>query len=283
MSDTDQSQPEPERQSEPTAWQPFTFAGTAAFAGASFARVWLLWTVTALLASLVLLWFLNRQVVPVLTVAAQSFPDTAILHKGVLRGVETVPLAANSFLSLAVARGDETPVTHTSDLQVEFREMSVRFCSLAGCRHARYPAWTLALDRATAEPWWGAWKPPILVGVVIASSALLLLSWCLLATLYAPIAWMIGYFTDRSLAWGGAWRLAAAALVPGACLMTLGIALYAVRWLDLPRALLAFALHFPVAWVYLAAAPAWLDRAEAKSPPNPFSPAGPARPKNPFR
>ena len=67
----------------------------------------------------------------------------------------------------------------------------------------------------------------------------------------------------RKITWPGSWRLAGAALMPGAIFLALGLWAYAFFLIDLVRFLLIFLLHFVIGWVYLVTAPLTLDRIEA--------------------
>ena len=63
----------------------------------------------------------------------------------------------------------------------------------------------------------------------------LLLTWALLATLYFFPVWLVAFYTDRDLNFRASWKVAGAALMPGALLLTLGIVLYGFRGVR-PRA-----------------------------------------------
>jgi len=106
-------------------------------------------------------------------------------------------------------------------------------------------------------------------------------SWLALATVYFPVAWVLAYFKDRRLTARGAWKLAAASLLPGALLVCAGIVLYGLGIADLLRLLVLWLAHFAVGWVYLVMAPLRLPRVTAKPTANPFGEAKPTAP-NPF-
>src|SRR5207248_2397374 len=106
-------------------------------------------------------------------------------------------------------------------VQIEFGRSNFKIFSLFGFWKFPYPtAWRLAFNRVGAVPWWGAWSPPILAivagGVVLG----LLSSWVALATLYFLPAWLLGFFANRFVTLQRSWRLAGAALMPGALFLT---------------------------------------------------------------
>ena len=100
----------------------------------------------------------------------------------------------------------------------------------------------------------------------------------MLATLYCLVARMHAFFKDRQLTVLGSWKLAAAALLPGALLTAAGIVLYGLGLIDLLQFLFLWALHLMVGWVYLFVSPLRLPRASdaAAAPRDPF-----AKPKPP--
>jgi hypothetical protein len=103
----------------------------------------------------------------------------------------------------------------------------------------------------------------------------LIACWWLMALAYVfPVLGIAGA-TGRDLTFAGAWRLANAALIPGALLVCLTILLYGMHRVSFASLLLAWVLHLPVGWVYAGIAPFRLPRAAAAHPPsepNPFRP-----------
>ena len=100
------------------------------------------------------------------------------------------------------------------------------------------------------------------------------LVWILLGLVYAPVAIIVAYINDRELSWRGGWRLASAAQMTGALLMSLVILLYGLQVFDLIQFIFFFGLHFFVAWVYVFAAPFFLPPVTEvpAADPNPFEP-----------
>ena len=257
----------------PVAWQPLTPGGVAAFASGSTNRLRVMQVCFAALASLCVIWFLNRTCAPVILEAVQNLPDTAEISGGQLRGAQPTALAARRFLSLSVDFEQSGSFGRESTVQFEFSTNRFQVCSLLGCLGFSYPKdWNLDLGRPIIEPKFGAWKPYLLALAGLGAFLGLLLSWTVLACLYAAPAKMIACFNDRSLTWSGSWRLAGAALMPGAMMLSIGILLFGAGTIDLVRFGLLFAAHFVVGWIYLVAAPFRL----------PLVPDQPLVKKNPF-
>jgi hypothetical protein len=150
---------------------------------------------------------------------------------------------------------------------------------LAGCWRFSYPkGWTIPLNRLKLDAWWGAWRPVIAVGIGLSVVAGLWLSWTLMAWVYAVVVRLVAFFWHRQLSLSGAWRLAMAALMPGALWMSAAISLYGLRQMDLTGWLFAFGLHFVIGWIYLLGAPLRLPHRHSPGilPVNPF--AAPSQP-----
>ena len=79
-----------------------------------------------------------------------------------------------------------------------------------------------------------------------------------------------GWFADRNLSWVGAWRLASAALMPGALLMAAAVFSYAWHTIDLLGLSFFFTAHLIIGWVYLVggvcAAPRLFPRNTKQNP-----------------
>lgn len=257
---------------KPAAWQPFTPRGVAAFAQVPGSRVLFLKTAVALLVAVVAGWFLHTSYSPSISEAITHLPDAAAIQYGQLTNISSGVLTQKKFLSIVVETKETGRSGQTADLQIELRKKYFQICSLFGCGLFNYPAENLVIGRSTSEPWWGARKPVILVLCGALTFAGVWLSWFLLALVYAPIAKLIAYFNDRELSWRGSWRLASAAQMTGALLMSLAILLYGLQAFDLIRFIFFFSAHFVVAWVYLCAAPFFLPPVSEKDPAakNPF-------------
>ena len=241
----------------PSAWQPFTPRGVAAFARASWKRLLLVQFVFALLSAGVVILFLQQCWFPVIAQAIEHLAPEGEIRTAKLnwQGDSPVSLAENRFLALTVDLEHTGTVRSPAHVQLEFGQSNVKFLSLLGSLKESYPAaWRISFNRSELGPWWGAWGPPILAiagGIVVLG---LLFSWTILASLYCLPIWLVGFFANRDLSLSGSWRLAGAALMPGAIFFSAAIVSYAFGLLDLIRLAAAAGGHVIIGWVYLLAA-----------------------------
>lgn len=258
----------------PLAWQPLTPRGVAAFAPATCNRILLVQLIVALLAGATILWFLSTGWFPTVREAIQQLPET-----GAIQGLElhspresASPLAESRFLAFIVNVADGGNTPSRADLRVEFHQKNIQLCSVIGCLVLDYPT-NHEFNRPELEPLWGAWEPILLGLFFVATVAFLFLCWTVLATLYFPFVRALAYFKDRQLTLAGSWRIAAAALMPGALLLTLGLFLYGLGVLDLIGLVLLIGLHVIAPWIFLILSPLTLPRVAAALPPsaNPFA------------
>ena len=261
----------------PFAWQPLTPRGVAVFAYAPLTRLVVVELIVALIAAATVVWFLHSAWVPIVRQAISQLPDQGEIHQQQLRLSPPLPelLAENRYLSLVVDLQGQSLKGLDADLQVRFRQERLEFCSLLGCLALDYPkGWTVQFNRPELQPWWDARQTFVLGWVGVAVGVILLAVWCLLATLYCPVTWLIAYFRDRDATLTGSWKLSGAALMPGALLLTLGISLYGAGALDLIRLAVIAALHLVAGWIYIAVSPLALGRLSDTLPAsaNPFTP-----------
>jgi hypothetical protein len=264
-----------------SAWLPITPRGVAAFAGASLGRLLLVQLFFALIAATAFGWFLRTAWVPSIREAISQSPSGAQIQGGVLEwpGDSPAILAEGHFLAFSVDLEHSGERISTSHLQVEFGKRDWQVSSLLGVLdvpalvNTSYPATNvIALDRAELEPWWGA-REPFFVFLAAAGLVIyLMISWALLATIYSLPAWLVGFFANRAVDWRGSWRLAGAALMPGALMASVVIVLYGLRAFDLVKFGFAFGLHVVVGWIYIFVSPLFLPR----------NPEVPVAEKNPF-
>ncbi len=260
---------------EPTfAWEPVTPRGVAAFARSSL--TWLL-AVQALVAALVtaaVLWLLMDGIFPTIESAIDKLPATGELRDATLdwHGDDPTLLAEGKILALSVDLGHGGALRSPADFQFEFGKQSVRAFSLFGEAEMPYPpAYLIAFNRPDARPAWGAWSPEILGAVALGTFFGLLFVWAVLATIYFLPLWLFGFFTNRDLGFGASWKLAGAALLPGALLLSVFIVAYDLGWCDWVELCFAFGMHFVTGWVYLFVSPLFLNRAVATATEkNPF-------------
>jgi hypothetical protein len=245
------------------AWQPLTPRGVAAFAGAPLGRVLVVQLIVALLAAAALVWFLHRAWFPMIGEAIGRLPAEGEIRAGALdwRGNSPEVLAENRFLALAVDLRHEGQARSPAHLALEFGQRDIKVLSLFGFVALGYPRdHVIAFNQAELTPWWGAWSPAILALTAGAVAAGLMLSWAGLATLYWLPVWLVGLYANRDLSLRGSWRLAGAALMPGALLFTATILCYGVRALDLVHLFAAAGVHLAVGWVYLGVSPLYCRR-----------------------
>ena len=243
-----------QHQTPPFAWQPLTPVGVAAFTRATCGRLLVVQLVFALLAASTVVSFLQAKWFSVIGSAIKALPSQSEIQAGKLQwtGDAAQSLAESSFLALCVDLKHLGTARSPAHIQVEFGQKDFRVLSLFGCWQGAYPrGWVMAFNRTELEPWWGAWAPALLamagIGVVLALIAL----WSALALLYAPVAWVVGFFNDAQLSFPGSWRLSVAALMPGALVMNAGFGLYAIGVLDVVQLIAVAVVHLVVGWVYL--------------------------------
>lgn len=263
---------EPKR---PVAWQPFTPRGIAAFAPASFGRLFVFQTIVALLAAGAVVWFLLTVWFPVVRESIGNLPGNGAIRSGSLEASDWrgERLATNRFLTFAIDTETGLPHSFSADMFVVFRRSHYDVCSLFGCASFVYPVANAPFDRLELKAKWGAWEP-ILLGIAAIGTALsLLFAWWILASLYFLFVWIFAFFSDRQLTLGGSWRLCGTALLSGAILLTAAVVAYGFGALDLIRLVIAAILHIIVPWVLIVFATLALPRVATRAGPNPFTPA----------
>jgi hypothetical protein len=259
------------------AWEPITPRGVAAFARASFERLFVVQAIMALLGAAAVVWLLSDGVFPTIDAAIGELPDSGEIHSGKLewRDDSPVMLAEGKILALSVDLEHGGALRSPADFQFEFGRDSVRVFSLFGETELAYPpGYIIAANQTDARPAWGAWAPDILGLVAIGAFFGFLLVWALLATLYCLPVWLICLFSNRDLSFGASWKLAGAALMPGALLMEFSLVLYDIRGFDIVQLCFAFGMHLIIGWMYLFISPMFLRRALPAEKKNPFVPAG---------
>ena len=255
--------------------EPFTPRGVAAFALGKFSRLLLVQLIIALLAAVSLTSFLNENCFSVVQTAIQNLPDAGKISYGQLdwRGDSPKMLAEGNLLAIDVDLNHSGAIHSTADVQVEFGKNSIRAYSYLGYSEFFYPPWPAPFNRAELQPLWGAWAVEILFISAAAIFIALLLSWAILATVYFLPARLFGFFLNRDLNLRAGWKLSAAALLPGALLMILGIWLYDFRFVKLISFSFIFAAHFVLGWIYLLVSLLFVPRiSEPRQKKNPFQP-----------
>jgi hypothetical protein len=262
---------------QPLAWQPLTPAGVAAFAQAPLGRLLVVQLVFALVAAATVTWFIATAWLPVCRQAILQMPAAGEVRSGKLdwKGDSPVGLAEGRFLSVSVDLAHEGEARSPAHLQVEFGRSDVKLFSLLGFVRQPYPTgWRIAFNRAELDPWSGAWFPPLLAITAGATAVGLLLIWAALASLYFLPVWLLGFFANRDLTFRRSWRLAGAALMPGALFLTAAIVVYGLGALDLVQLAAAVAIHFLIGWAFLLVSSFYVPPHPTLTslPPNPFVP-----------
>lgn len=271
----------PPKENEPPltprqAWQPFTPRGVAAFAHATASRLFFVQFVVAALIAAALVLGLRASWVPVISEAMAHLPEAGAIRRGELSfaGEPNQRFAGNTRLALSVALQGEPAGGSSSDLEITFEKNRVALCGPLGCWWRSYdPRYTFAFNRVELQPWWGAWRGPLLGVIALGTVAVLFVLWWTMGLLYLPLVKFIAFFTDRAVTWDGAWRVATAALLPGACLLAVGLLLYGAGVLDLFRFALLYALHLIAGMVFVTTSPLFLPKIfSAATAQNPFGP-----------
>jgi hypothetical protein len=238
-------------------WQPVTLRGVASFARASWSRLLVVQFVVALLAAAAVLWFLHHAWFTVIRQGINQMPAAGEIRNGLLHwgGESPRRLAENRFLALVIDMQHQGQARSPAHVAVEFGQKGYRIFSILGFTDRQYPrGWMIYFNRTELEPWWGAWSPAILAIVAAIVIVTLMATWAVLATLYAPIVWLLGFFANRDLNLSQSARLAGAALMPGALFICATIVCYGLGGLDLVGLAACGIAHVIIGWFYCAAA-----------------------------
>jgi len=259
---------------EPTfAWEPVTPRGVAAFARAPFERLFVVQSIFALIAAAAVVWLLSDGIYPTIDAAIGQLPDAGEIHAGKLdwRDDSPVLLAEGNILAFSVDLEHGGALRSPADFQFEFGRDSVRVFSLFGEAELDYPAgYIIAANQRDARPAWGAWSPDVLALAAIGTFLGLMLVWAALATVYFLPVWLICFFSNRDLDFRASWKLAGAALMPGALLLSLSLVFYEIGSFDVVQFCFAFGMHLVIGWIYLFISPMFLNRALPAEKKNPF-------------
>ncbi|MGZ8919638.1 MAG: hypothetical protein ACXW3L_01510 [Limisphaerales bacterium] len=269
------------------ARQPFTFGGVARFSQASFARLAAVALIFGVVSGIVVSWITATCLAPVLDEAVSKLPATGSIEQGMLRWPEPTGrlLAANAFTSMSIVIQESESVGAPVDFAFEFRTNELVMRSLLGARVLPYPARTeIELNRTAFFPTWGAWRAPIIFGLVPGTAIALFLFWSLLAIVYAVIPLFIAGLFGRDLDKRGAWKLAVAAQLPGSLMMAFALALYSTGKVAVILVLVMLPAHLLLTFIYLFISPFLVPKAEISDEKNPFDSEGKRKRKgkNPF-
>lgn len=261
-------------------WQPLTGRGVATFRAASLPRVLAFQFLVAALSAVVLAWTVRRTWFPVVFRGLERLPEAAGIEEGRLQWPDTVPvrLSENAWLDWVVTPAPTSPSTElgqTADLQVELRRDALRIHGLAG--HVTLPYrsdLTMPLGRVEAAARWGAWNWVLLAGLGLATGITLMVTWWVLATLYALPVLLLGFLMGRRVRLLGAWRIASAALLTGALFADWAILAYGIGAVRLPGFGLLFAGHALVGGWWLVWGVLRCPATNSPEPDNPFADPG---------
>jgi hypothetical protein len=250
--------------------------GVASFARARLSRLWLIQSIMALVATLVMAWVVHRAWFPVISESIHQLPQQGQIRDGILEWHRESPclLTEGHWLAISVDTNDMRAIRSPADLQVELGSERFSFRSLLGHVEGGYPRdWTIELNRTRLEPKWGAWKPILLAGGALVMLAVLMVNWTILATIYFLPLWLMGYFLNRDLNFRASWKLCGAALMPGALVLTLGIFLYGLALIDPVQLTAVFVTHFAIGWIYVLMSVPFLPKhpEATKRKGNPFT------------
>lgn len=259
------------------AWQPLTPVGVAAFATAPLGRLVLTQTIFAVAAAIAIVWFLRSAWCPPITDAIEKLPMDGSIRLGTLdwRGERSELLGENRFLGFLVNLDPDGEQRSFADLRLEFSRRKVRTASIAGHIDWSYPSqYSLRFNRAELQPLWGAWMPWVLLLCGMGVSVGLLLSWTVFSFVYAVPAYIACRAGKRAAGLFGCCKMAGAAQLPGALLLSVALLGYLYGALDLVRLGAAFVMHFALSWICLALAVLCLPKADSiASGSNPFASA----------
>lgn len=262
---------------------PLTFRGVASFADASLTWLGSFQFLVALLTGISVLTLFELAWRPSVETAMESLSGTNRIHAGLLEwnGPAPVRLGTGSFLSFVVDPRDERAAGRPTDVEIILGEESARVRSLPGQITIPYPKTvSIDLNPTAVRPWWGAWHLFLLVGLSAGAVLLVAIAWALLAAVYAPFLLVFCFYTDRRLTPAGAWKLAAAALLPGALCLDASILAYAFGYLGMLQLLVICMLHLAIGWMFVLGGvfrrprigrPPRPDKVFSTPPGNPFA------------
>lgn len=237
--------------------------GVAAFARGTSNRLFLVQFLVALVVAASVVWFLCDAWFPTVRTAIAQLPDKGEIRGGQLdwRGDSPKLLAEGTFLAFSVDLNHSGELRSPAHVQIELGKKDFIIRSLLGYVELDYPTgWIVAFNREELGPWWGAWRPQILGITAVSVVAWLMAVWFVLAVVYALPVWLLVFFANRDLRLVQCWRLAGAALMPGALLMALGILLYDFGIVDLVGLGFITVGHLVLSWIYLFICPLFLPR-----------------------
>ena len=271
----EETSPEPiEPSAEPTLPPrgfPVTFRGVASFAETSWGRLlgWQFLMALALGGAVLLV--LGRHWAPVVDSAMEKLPAKTGWRNGALVWPDDtqVEMGRNNYFCLIVDPSGTARQGQLADVQVELRREDWLLGSVFGYFEFDYAPGDLPLHREELAPWGGARRPFLLLALGLGTGVLAWLGWLALGLASGVVARTVAFYVNRQCNFTAGWRLAAAAQLPAALLMVMGVLCYALGLLPWMGLLVLVPLAALVGWAYLFFAPFFLPRIEP-SGPNPF-------------
>lgn len=249
----------------------------AAFAYATFTRLFTVQCIVALLTATILAWVFAARFLPVLHESARAAPVGAVIQNRALSspGPPLQTLAANASLEILLdLRNSGARGGGSAEITIVLRESNALVCGFLGCAILPYPAgYTLSLSSHQVAPWWAAWRKFITGAFIVSVVLLQWCAWCIVATLLAAPLRMIAFFSDLNVSIAGTWRLISASMLPGCFVVSLGLALYGYGTIDLLRLFLFFGLYLLCTFFFIVTSLVFLSRL-ARQKGNPFSSGG---------
>ncbi len=242
-----------------------TFGGVARFAVASLWRLLMVELVFALMVAATVVWFVQQAWVPVIDKSIRQMPPTGEIRAARLAWPSGAVLQQEGpFMRIDVRPGGFTNVVESADLVLAFDASRLQVGSSLGLGLLTLPyptGWILSFNKTELEPWWGARSHMVLAGLGLLVVLTLLFAWSALGLLYTFPAKV---FSVNRVDWAGARKIAVAAQLPGALVMSIGIVFYGLKQLDLVALLVVWGVHLVLPWVYLMFSPIL-----APNPPKP--------------
>lgn len=210
----------------------------------------------ALMVAATVVWFVQQAWAPVIDKTIRQMPPTGEIRGGRLAWPSGAVLQQEGpFMRIDVRPGGFANVVESADLVLAFGSSDLRIGSSLGLGLLTLPyptGWILSFNKTELEPWWGARSHMVLAGLGLLTILALLSAWSALGLLYMfPVKVFSFNRVDRA----GAMKIAIAAQMPGALVMSVGIVLYGLKQLDLVALLIVWGVHLLLPWMYLMFSP----------------------------
>lgn len=233
-----------------------TFGGVARFAVASRWRLLVVELFFALMVAATVVWFVQQAWAPVIDKTIRQMPPTGEIRGGRLAWPSGAVLQQEGpFMRIDVRPGGFANVVESADLVLAFGSSDLRIGSSLGLGLLTLPyptGWILSFNKTELEPWWGARSHMVLAGLGLLTILALLGAWSALGLLYM---FPVKVFSFNRVDWAGAKKIAIAAQMPGALVMSVGIVFYGLKQLDLVALLIVWGVHLLLPWMYLMFSP----------------------------